>query len=523
MASLRSWLSRGVVLLGAGALATLPAAAAPTPAAAAGCGAVLSATLDTRDPTALLDAPVATVRRRGGRAVTGVRVTVSRGGRTYATGTARRLSGARTPVTLHVRRAPTAGTYRVRATGRAAGCGRVAATRRWAMDRPSLPVRATLRGQTTEGAATVVRVLLRSVAGRPTRGVRVKLVDGDGRTVASAAVGSLRTRTEVALRASGRLTAGTYRAVVSGTAGGRSARATSTQTLRLSASSAGPDAATPTPSRQRAVLDWSGGSSTGRDVVGAVLPGIGHAELLCRTDAQGLRVFPTDLRREVAMMTWTYKDWGGGREKALREALHAGNTGPDFTEGLNKFSPPEGTSTGEFIALVSDRGPIGSGAPTDLAAPVAVRVTWAWAFPGGTGSRCHVEATVLAATGDGVAPPPAAAQVVWRGDASAPGHDAAAVDVPGVGRLDLVCQAGPTGQRTVTLQAPGGTVVTREASTDAAVPYGAGPLVAQLPNNGQLELRTPAGASVLISSRWKVNDPDPVQNSCAVAALGVAG
>lgn len=524
MASISPRLSRSAAALGAGALVALVAATAPAPAAAAtSCRATLSAALTTHDPTTLQDDAVAVVRRRGSRAVTDVRVTVSRGGRTYASGTVAKASGGSSPVALRVRRAPTKGTYRVRAMGRAAGCGRVAATRSWGMDRPSLPVRAALRGQTTEGGGTVVRVLLRTVAGRRTRGVRVKLVNGNGRTVASARVGTLRTRTEVALRASGTLTAGSYRAVVTGRVAGASGRGTATQSLRLTATSAGADAVTATPSRQRAVLDWGGGNSAGRDVVGAVLPGIGHAELVCRTDAQYLRVFPTDLRREVSMMNWTYKDWGGGQEKALREALHAPGTGPDFSEGLNKFSPPEGTSTGEFLALVSDRGTMGAGAPADLAAPVAVRVTWAWSFAGGTQSRCHVQADVLAATGDGVAPAPAAAQVVWRGDASAAGHDAASTVVPGVGRLDVVCQAGPTGQRTVSLQAPAGTVVTREGSTDTAVTYGAGPLVTQLPNNGQLELRTPAGASVLISSRWKANDPDPAQNSCAVAALGVAG
>ncbi|MGX6448869.1 hypothetical protein ACVU7I_12495, partial [Patulibacter sp. S7RM1-6] len=385
------------------------------------------------------------------------------------------------------------------------------------------PVRAALRGQAADRGGTVVRVLLRAVAGHRTRGVKVRLVNGNGRTVAAKGVGTLRTRTEVALRSSSALTAGSYRAVVSGRAAGASTRSVATQTLRLTAATATPAAATATPSRQRAVVDWGGGNSTGRDVVGAVLPGIGHAELVCRPDTQWVRVYPTDLRREVAMMTWTYKDWGGGQEKALREALHASNTGPDFSEGFNKFTPPEGTSTGEFIALVSDRGPFGSGAPTDLAAPIAVHVTWSWSFAGGTQSRCHVQADVLAPTGDGAAPAPAAAQVVWRGDGNAAGHDAASTQIPGVGRLDVVCQAGPSGQRTVTLQAPAGTVVTREGSVDTAVPQSAGPLVAQLPNNGQLELKTPSGGDVLISSRWKVNDPDPTQNSCAVAALGVAG
>ncbi len=95
--------------------------------------------------------------------------------------------------------------------------------------------------------------------------------------------------------------------------------------------------------------------------------------------------------------------------------------------------------------------------------------------------------------------------------------------IPGVGRLNLVCQAGVDGQRTAILETgSGGTVITRESTWDGAVPQAVGPIVVRLPNNGQVQVDVASGARMLISSRWKANDPDPTQNFCAVAAQVVA-
>jgi hypothetical protein len=40
----------------------------------------------------------------------------------------------------------------------------------------------------------------------------------------------------------------------------------------------------------------------------------------------------------------------------------------------------------------------------------------------------------------------------------------------------------------------------------------------QLPNNGMLKFGLFDGASMLVSSRWKVNDPRASENFCRVAA-----
>jgi hypothetical protein len=89
-----------------------------------------------------------------------------------------------------------------------------------------------------------------------------------------------------------------------------------------------------------------------------------------------------------------------------------------------------------------------------------------------------------------------------------------------VGTVSVTCQALPGGTRTLTVDpaTQGGSVNVREGGEDKQTNYDAGPLVAQLPNNGQLKIGLYGGASVLVSSRWKVNDPKPGENSCRVNA-----
>ncbi|MEV4423260.1 hypothetical protein AB0L40_25285 [Patulibacter sp. NPDC049589] len=506
----------------------VPALAAPSASAAgrsaAACRTALSATLTTHDPTRLIDRAVAPVRVRVGEA-TAVRVTVTRKGRTIASGTAARLARGTTSVVLKVRRAPAPGALRIRVTGRVAGCATASSTSPYRLRAASLPVRAALRGTTTVDGRSVVRVLLRSVGGRVTSGVRVRLLNAGGARVASTSLkGRLTGLAEVALRSSGTLPAGRYQVVVSGRTGSAKVAGSTEQAITVSAVTSDPSAAVAEPPRQRPVVDWSGASSAGRDVAGFVIPGIGHGELVCSAGTQWVRIFPTDQTREASMLTWTYRSWDGNAqdaEKALREALFTTGTGRDFNEGFNKFQPAEKQSTGEFTALLSDRGPIGAPGAASLAPPVSIHITWAWDFRDPSASRCHVQAEVVAQTAGSTGV--GSAQIVWRGDAAAAGRDTATADLPGVGRIQLTCQATPAGTRTVRLDVPGAaTVTTRQGSVDTAVPQAAGPVLAELPNNGQLQIDTATGARVLISSRWKVNDPDPTQNTCAIAAQSVA-
>jgi len=507
--------------------------AAPAPAAAASsCGPLpLEVSLPSSDPTVLRDDPLAIVRARRGATVSDVRVRLLRGGRTYASGTlAGRLAAGRVAVALRLAgdRAIGAGRYRLVATGRRAGCrARTATARTWRMHRPSLPLRAAPISTLTSDNRGAVRLLLRTVDHQPVSDVRVTLLDAGGATVAQAtAPGSFTGQRTLELPLAGTIAPGAYTLRVSGRASG--ATAVTTQPLAFapgSSEAAPPPVTVPTTGliEQHATVDWSGGAWEGRDVAGFVAPGIGYGEIVCRPDAQWIRFYPDDLGREVSMMNWTYKDWSENTEKAIREAVRTATSGRDFREGLNKFWPPEKHSTGQFDGIISDRGPFGSPAPTDLAAPTTLRLTWTWDFSRQGAESCHVEATfVTQSTASALTPLARSGSIAWRGSDAAAGHDATAFAVPGVGTVSLTCQAAPNGVRALTIDtAQGATVTLREASTDTARSQEIGPVSADLPNNGMLAVAFPTGATMLVSSRWKVNDPDPAQNSCFVAAQAI--
>lgn len=504
-------------LVGLGAAA--PAAAATTSAT---CRAAVAASFPSSDPTVLADDPHVTVRATGKRRVSSASVVVRRGKKRVADGSRRAaLTTGGNPVDLRLRQRLRAGTYVVTVSAKVAGCrGAVKRTSRLRLRKPSLPVRAAVRGSVREGGRTVVRVVLRPVAGAVTRGVRVRLRDGRNRTIASTRIsGALRTSADVALTAASAVPDGRYRIEIAGRSAGTSRSVTQRVVLRAAAEVAN----TVTPSRQRAVVDWSGGAYAGREIVGFVLPGVGHGELVCSPSTQWIRVYPTDRRREVSMMNWTYRDWGGGNGKEIREGLHTRWTGPDFSERFANFLPAEKQSTGEFIGLIADRGPFDTVGTGPFAPPISLNVRWTWDFSQAGREKCYAEVNLVAQTDDGRGPAVGSAQVVWRGDAAAAGRDVSVADVPGVGRLAVTCQAGVDGQRTAVLETgAGGKVITRESTWDGAVPQAVGPIVVRLPNNGQVQVDVDGGARLLISSRWKANDPDPAQNFCAVAAQAVA-
>jgi hypothetical protein len=59
---------------------------------------------------------------------------------------------------------------------------------------------------------------------------------------------------------------------------------------------------------------------------------------------------------------------------------------------------------------------------------------------------------------------------------------------------------------------------TREGSVVASLNFEAGPIEARLPNNGMLFLQLNSGERIMVTSRWKVNDPAPEKNWCVVSA-----
>jgi hypothetical protein len=516
-------------LLVAGLLAALvlPGRAA----AASTCAAAVRAALPTTDVVAFEDVPRATVTVR--RRVGGVRVTVRRAGRIVATGSRTASGRGRLRVPLTLRRRPVSGRFETTVTARVPGCGRARTSTRQTLRRASAPVRVVgsrVRAVATAAGASI-DLRVRSVGRRRVAGVRATLRDGRrtiGRTTAGRTIAATGTTT-LTVPLTGTPESGRY--VIELRAGASTRAVASAQPLTVTAPPSGDAAAPPAPNpptaderaRQRAVVSWTQGRYLDADRAGVQLPGIGTAQIVCRPDTQWIRVFPTDPRRETSMLTWTYRDWGATPEKALREALLTTGTGRDFNEGWNKFTPAEKRSTGEFIGIVTDRGPIGAPGSAPLAAPIRYRLTWKWDFTDPATSSCSASLDVLSQVDGAGGAPVRNAQVVWDGrETPVPPAErqVAATVVPGIGTLALTCQPQPDGLRRVVLDTPyGGTVTVRQAGVDETVGYPAGPLATDLGPNSQVQIDVAGGGSVLVSSRWKLNDPDPAQNSCALAAI----
>jgi hypothetical protein len=497
--------------------------------------AVKSARPQTTDPTSFEDDPAIVLAPGRYVALEDVTVRLRVGGRLVAVGATDRLSTSGGVVRLLAPPGATvlavpAGRATVSVTGRrAAACPERAVRHRtrWSFASPTLAARAAPVTTFVEDArAGGLQLSLRSVAGRAVRGVRAVLLAKSGKAVAAAALPTaLEGGAPLAVPVPAGLRAGRYtlrlRGRVVGTDGARS------WSTPLVLGSRGAPGSPPVDqqaglSEQRVVVDWSGGRSAGRDVAGFVAPGIGSGELVCAGDQQHVRFYPHDVGREQSMMLWTYKDWGGGNEKAIRESVHTQFTGPSFQEGLNKFSPPEKRSTGRYVGLISDRGALDAPFASGLAPATSIDLRWEWDFTDPDRARCHIEAVLRTENGDpGDARPLARTlQVVWRGDGNAAGHDRVAAEVPGVGTVRLTCEAGPPGDRSLDVEPAerGGSVTVRQGGDDTVTETGSGPLVVPLPNNGQVEVGLFGGASILVSSRWKVNDPKPGENSCRIAA-----
>gem|GEM_PF-1013850 len=514
------------VALAAAVLWMLALGATPAAAAAATCARTLSVAIPTYDIVAFDAGPEASVRVRGDRTVRDVRVAVRRGSRIVASGRhAGRLRAGRTTLDLRRRAPQRTGELRATATAVVRGCGRVRVSASRRMIRSSAPVRTASSRVEADGDVATVR--LRAIGRGAARDVRVQLRDARDRPISVAEeVGRLRGSATVRLTLTGLRPRGAVRAILSGrVSGDRVRNARSTVVLRDAPADAGPGDSggeSPRPSslaHQRATVSWSGGRAAGASDAGFVVPGIGYGEVVCSPDTQWIRVYPADRRREVSMMTWTYKDWGSTPEKALREALQADGTGPDFNEGLNKFTPAEKRATGEFVGLISDRGVVTTAEAEALADPVRFRLRWSWDFSRLGDQRCQVTIDVESTVPDPDRPPTRGAQVLWFGDAAGAAHDLASEPVAGLGVLTLVCRPGERGLRQVTLDTPsGGTITTRQGSVDRQVRQARGPLTTRLPGNGQVQIDVDGGGSVLIASRAKVNDDRPDRNWCAVAA-----
>lgn len=485
----------------------------------------LSVSLSSHDPTALLEKAQAYVYVRTNGQVHSARVKVIRAGKIYAKGRITgRLNGGRTSIVrLKLVRSISRGKYRVEVTARKSGCKK-SRTRNsgWRFKAPSLPLEALPYSTRVGDNAGMVRFALKPVNRKAIGRVRVTLLNSRGATVAEQVIPDLAGKQIVAeLPIDGILPPGEYRVRLYGQEIGDNTWRSSTQTFRFVRGGGGAKPVKTTGMQvQKVTIDWNNGKSAGRATGGFIAPGIGYGEIVCSQNQQWIRFYPSNGGREAAMMNWTYKSWGTYSEKALREAKYARGTGPDFREGLNKFGPPEKYSTGAFQGIISDRGPIEGPGGTSLAPPTTLDLDWQWDFSRPKSARCHVNATFRTQTDLSTKPVARSVQIVWRRERNATGKNTtSAVNFPGLGEVKAVCEAEPSGTRRISIDNPaGGKIITREGSEDFAVPQQSGPLASKLPDNGMLFFQLNSGERILVSSRWKVNDPNPDENWCVISA-----
>jgi hypothetical protein len=501
--------------------------AGPASAKAKQCSRLpLSVKLSSHDPTDLLEKAQAWVYVKPNGKVYGANVKVTRGSKVYVRGRITgRLAGGRTSIVRlkKVREINGGGQYKVEVTARKGGC-KVRRTRKsaWGFSSPTLPVQALPFSTKVKDNAGSVRFTLRPIRRKAIGQVRVTLINSRGATVAEQVIPDLDGKQIIAdLPISGTLNPGEYRVKLYGREHDDDVWRRSVQSFRFVRGGGGAKPVETTGEMvQKVSVDWYNGDYKGRETGGFVAPGIGYGEIVCSPDQQWIRFYPSNGSREAAMMNWTYKNWGTYSEKSLREAKYSTGTGPDFREGLNKFGPPEKYSTGSFQGIISDRGPIEGPGGTSLAPPTTLDMDWEWDFSSPKSARCHVNATFRTETASTERPLARSVQIVWRRERNATEKNTrSSVDVPGLGTVTAVCEAGPSGVRRLSIDNPtGGKIVIREGSDDFSVTQKDGPLAAKLPNNGMLFLQLNSGERILVSSRWKTNDPDPDKNWCVISA-----
>jgi hypothetical protein len=386
--------------------------------------------------------------------------------------------------------------------------------------KPGLPLTAspvsTLTGANAEAVKLVVRPIKRAKLGA----IRISFRTAAGKLIARKRIPSPSKSPQiVSLPLKKELSAGTYRVRMIGKKKSGGGLLSAKRKIVFAAGGKGRGAKETGALVQEVTVGWSNGEPDGRDTGGFVAPGIGYGEVVCNESTQWVRFFGSAGGRETAMMTWTYKNWGTYFEKSLQEAVYTSGTGFDFNEGLNKFSPPEKTSTGSFDGVISDRGPIGAAGGGALAPVTTLSLDWEWDFTNPSKSRCQVEAVFRTETAQTTFPLARSLQIQWHGEANgnAQANGYRSIEFPGLGTVSIRCEPGEPRQIRVE-SAAGATITTREASEDSAISEGAGPVVANLPNNGMVVVEMAGGQRIIVASRWKLNDPDPANNSCSIAA-----
>jgi len=524
-------LATALVLFGLGiSLAAMPAASG-----AAGkqkkpkgpCAALpINIKMSTNDPTGLLEDGYAWIYvNPKGRSIRGLQVRVKHGNHTYAKGriVGKIAKGRTSLVRMKVTSQMQAGRYTVSVVSHKAGCSKpIRKQRQWHFISPTLGLKAIPVSTRIGDNVGTVRFVLRPVRRTQIGKVRVSLIGPGGGVISQQVIPSIGTKQVIAeLPIKGKLKARKYRVRLTGEDNETGDYQTTVQSWQFAKGGGNAKPVETTGQlTQKVVVNWYNGKWDGRQVGGFIAPGIGYGEVVCSPDQQWVRFYPSNSGREAAMMTWTYKDWGSWSEKAVREAKYTAGTGPDFREGMNKFTPAEKNSTGTFQGIISDRGPIDGPGGASLAPPTTFDLSWKWDFNNPKTSSCYVQATFRTQTDQVTDPLARSVQIVWRGEVNAtPANTVSEIDFPGLGTVQAICQPGANGYRRLIVDsAIGGAIYTREGSEDNKVALAAGPLVMRLPNNGMLFVQMDNGDRIIVSSRWKVNDPVAGNNWCVTSA-----
>lgn len=534
----RTHMTSALIGLSIGLAAAVPAAAAAGgPLSSCPAALPVSVTAPTTNATALQRVGTLRVKALDDARVRNLHVVLRRGGRIVATASRGAAFEDGAALRLRVRGTLRAGVVSVVVTGRQADCAtRLRVRRTLRLDARNLPVHVVeTRRDLLDGRLAVT---LGVSADKAISGLRARLLDAAGTTIAQVTRrASARSTATLDFAVRGSATGRRWLLVTAGVGGDPAPRAFADR-IDLddepapALGDAGPDVpAGPPPGAvvQRVSLAWSGGQWRGRESAGFYAAGIGDGQLVCRPDTQWMRVFPADRTRDATMMLWTLHDWEENREYALRESEMTRYTGPDFNEGFNKFSPAEKRAKGTFYGVVGDGLPA-AGAFGSGRSPTEVRVSWSWDFTDEANASCSVEATFTSQGAGTIGPLATGLSLGWRGAGGVPADTTTVVPVPGLGGVRLRCDPGTEGVRALVIEPAkplaGLELTTYEGSDTARRTIGNVPYLVPVPNNGLVEVVSPAGNAPLrlvLSSRWKVNDPDPAANFCHLSGLVVAG
>ncbi len=521
-------LSLGAAGPAAGAIPSRPACAATLP---------VSVSAPTSNAAALQEIGSLRVRTRDGVRVRNLHAILRRHERTVADGARGRAFSGAASLRLTFRGTLRAGATSVVVSGRQVGCtARRQVRRTLLLDERNLPVRVIeTQRDLLDGR---LGVTLGVAARTSITGLRARLLDGAGTTIAQVTRRAATTGTanlDFALRGSA---SGRRWLLVTAGVGGEPARRAFADRIELGSEAdrmpgdlAWELAAPPPPGAivQHAAISWSGGQWQGNEGASFYAPAIGDGEIVCRPDTQWIRVHPADRTRDAAMMLWTFRDWEHSSEYAIRESELTQYTGPDFNEGFNKFHPAEKRSGGSFVGVIGDglpaAGVFGSGR-----SPTEVRLSWSWDFTDPASASCSVAATFTSQGAGTIGALATGLSLAWRGADGVPADTTTTTPVPGLGRVHLRCDPRPEGSRQLVVEPDralaGLDVVGHEGSDTSRRTVANTPYVVPVPNNGLLEIgQSGAGPPLrlVLSSRWKVNDPDPAANFCRLSGIAVAG